>query len=46
MNPDHKCKECTCEHNIHIWDECTACFAKSELLKEYMPEGAKEYTDV
>ena len=27
----HKCKECTCEHDIHIWDECTKCIVKKKM---------------
>ena len=46
MNKNHKCKKCCCKHGIGLNDECTACFADSELLKEYMPEGAHLYSDV
>jgi hypothetical protein len=34
MKLDHKCKDCTCEHGTHVWDECTECLNNKELLHE------------
>ncbi len=35
MKLDHKCKDCTCEHGTHVWDECTECLNNKELLHEW-----------